>query len=55
MIRLAGYIDVPMDRLAEAEPVLAELIRLTRAETGCIAFSVTPDAAVKQGKQMEEP
>jgi len=46
MIRLAGHIDVPLDRLAEAREALDAHILLTLAEDGCIAFSVTPDPTV---------
>lgn len=42
-IGLTGYIDVPRSRLAEVTAALSEHIRLTRAETGCISFNVTPD------------
>jgi quinol monooxygenase YgiN len=41
-IRLTGHIDVPADRLASVEAALAEHIALTRAEPGCITFSVEP-------------
>ncbi len=41
-IRLTGHIDVPADRLASVEAALAEHIALTRAEPGCITFSVAP-------------
>lgn len=42
-IQLAGYIDVPLARLFEVTTALPEHIRLTRAETGCVSFDVTPD------------
>jgi len=45
-IQLTGYIDVPADRLAEVSAALPEHIRLTRAETGCISFNVTPSPDV---------
>lgn len=41
-IRLTGHIDVPADRLASIEAALAEHKALTRAEPGCISFSVDP-------------
>lgn len=42
-IQLAGYIDVPLTRLPEITAALPEHIRLTRGETGCVSFDVTPD------------
>lgn len=42
-IGLTGYIDVPSARLAEVTTALPEHIRLTRAESGCVSFDVTPD------------
>ncbi len=45
-IQLTGYIDVPADRLALVSAALPEHIRLTRAETGCISFDVTPSSEV---------
>lgn len=41
---LNGYIDVPRDRLAVVEDALPRHIKLTLAEPGCIAFSVTKSA-----------
>ena len=41
-IKLTGHIDVPFDRLASIEKALKEHTRLTRAEPGCITFSVEP-------------
>ena len=45
-IQLIGHIDVPADRLAEVSIALLEHIRLTRAETGCISFDVSPSPDV---------
>ncbi|MCB1386771.1 MAG: antibiotic biosynthesis monooxygenase [Nitratireductor sp.] len=45
-VLLSGHIDVPADRLAAVEVALAEHVRLTRAEAGCIFFNVDPDPAV---------
>jgi len=45
-IQLTGNIDVPADCLAEVSAALPEHIRLTRAETGCISFNVTPSPDV---------
>ncbi len=41
-IILTGYIDVPGGLLRVVKPALQDHIRLSRAETGCISFSVTP-------------
>ncbi len=41
-IRLTGHIDVPTDRLDSIEAALVEHKALSRAESGCIAFSVEP-------------
>lgn len=43
-IRLRGYITVPDEDLDRARGALAEHIRLTRQEVGCLRFEVTPDA-----------
>ena len=40
--RLEGYIEVPLERIAEVEAALGEHIALTRAEPGCIFFNVDP-------------
>lgn len=45
-VTLAGFIDVPADRLAEIEAALPEHIRLTRAEPGCEHFAVDSDPTV---------
>jgi len=45
-IRLEGYIDIPADRMETVLAALPEHIRLTRAESGCISFEVTPSADV---------
>jgi quinol monooxygenase YgiN len=39
---LDGYIEVPPERLAAVTRALPDHIALTRAEPGCLAFSVTP-------------
>ncbi len=44
-LRLSGYLDVPQARLPEVLAALEAHIRLTRAEPGCLSFSVTPDPA----------
>lgn len=45
-IVLTGYIDVPMDRLAEVFVALPAHIALTREEPGCLSFEVTADPDV---------
>ena len=39
---LEGYMEVPPERLAAVTRALPDHIALTRAEPGCLAFSVTP-------------
>ncbi|MVA24613.1 putative quinol monooxygenase [Agrobacterium vitis] len=39
---LDGHIDVPEGRLAAVKAALPLHIELTRAEPGCLSFSVTP-------------
>jgi quinol monooxygenase YgiN len=43
---LDGFLLVPPDRLAAVMAALPAHIALTRAEPGCLAFSVEPDATV---------
>ena len=43
MISLTGYIDVPADRLRAVTAALPAHVALTRAESGCLSFDVTPD------------
>ena len=43
-IRLTGHIDVPLHRMVEVSAALPEHIRLTRLETGCVSFDVSPDS-----------
>jgi quinol monooxygenase YgiN len=38
---LTGHIQVPPERIADIRAALPEHIRLTRAEPGCLSFSVT--------------
>ena len=47
MIELSGYIDVPEGRREAIAAALPLHIALTRAETGCLRFDVTPDPEVK--------
>jgi quinol monooxygenase YgiN len=39
-VSLTGWIKIPADELARLRPLLDEHIRLTRAESGCLAFTV---------------
>jgi len=41
-VYLTGYMEVPLERIAAVTAALPHHIALTRAEPGCIAFSVTP-------------
>ncbi len=50
MIVLAGYIDVPRDRLEAVAAALPDHILLTRAEPGCLSFEVTPDPSHPGGR-----
>jgi len=40
-VTLSGHIDVPPERLAEIRAELADHIRQSRAEPGCLRFEVT--------------
>lgn len=44
-VSLSGWISVSAEELARLEPLLEEHVRLTRAEPGCLAFSVVPNPA----------
>jgi quinol monooxygenase YgiN len=41
-VKLEGYMDVTSDRIAEVSKAVVDHINLTRAESGCISFEVTP-------------
>ena len=45
-VLLDGHVDVPAERVAAVMAALPEHIRLTRAEPGCLHFSVTPSNEV---------
>ncbi|APO86733.1 putative quinol monooxygenase [Marivivens sp. JLT3646] len=47
MIELTGYIDVPEGRREAIAAALPLHVELTRAETGCVRFDVTPDPEVE--------
>lgn len=47
MIELTGYIDVPEGRREAIAAALPLHVELTRAETGCVQFDVTPDPEVE--------
>lgn len=40
-VHLTGHLEVPADRLQAVKAALPAHIALTRAEPGCLAFSVT--------------
>jgi quinol monooxygenase YgiN len=44
-IALTGWISIPETERDHLLPLLAEHVRLTRAEPGCLAFAVEPDAS----------
>ena len=46
-VYLDGYIDVPPDRLEAVRAALPEHVALTRAESGCLSFSVTPSDEIE--------
>lgn len=46
MIVLEGYLDVPADRIEAVLAALPEHIELTKAEPGCISFSVEVSPAL---------
>ena len=41
-VQLTGHMDVPLERIKDVTKALVDHIALTRAETGCISFEVTP-------------
>jgi quinol monooxygenase YgiN len=41
-IALTGWIEIPEGEQQRLLPLLAEHVRLTLAEPGCVAFAVTP-------------
>ena len=47
MIELTGYIEVPEGRRDAIAAALPLHVELTRAETGCVRFDVTPDPDVE--------
>jgi quinol monooxygenase YgiN len=46
-IYLVGYLDVPAERCDAVLAALPYHIALTEVESGCISFSVTPDADIE--------
>lgn len=46
-IRLTGHIDVPAGRLASIKAALVQHIAQTRAEPGCLTFSIEPSGQVE--------
>ena len=51
---LTGHIDVPEDRRHAVAQALPEHIRLTRAEPGCLFFTVEADALVPGRYEVHE-
>ena len=45
-VYLVGYMDVPAERYEAVLAALPKHIALTKAESGCIRFSVTPDPEI---------
>lgn len=43
---LSGFLELPPGRIEELRPTLAEHVRLTRAEPGCLCFDVTEDPEI---------
>jgi quinol monooxygenase YgiN len=43
-VTLTGWIEIPAPERAAILPLLAEHVRLTREEPGCLAFTVTETA-----------
>ena len=41
-LSVSGHIDVPLNEVAEFEVLLADHIRLTREEPGCLVFEIVP-------------
>ncbi len=53
-VRLTGVLHVPAERLAEVMAALPAHVAASRAEPGCLAFSVTPDPADATRLRVEE-
>ena len=45
-VYISGYIDVPLDRLADVKNAMPDHIRASRSEPGCLFFELTHDADV---------
>lgn len=43
MLLIAGTVRLPPERLAEARPVMAAMIKASRAEPGCLAYAYAED------------
>jgi quinol monooxygenase YgiN len=44
VVRVSGYLRCAPDEIGMVREALAEHVRLTRAEPGCLSFAVTQDA-----------
>jgi len=51
---LAGHVDVPAARRRIIKEALPRHVRLSRAEPGCLRFSITEDNAVKNRYNLVE-
>ncbi|WP_332687637.1 putative quinol monooxygenase [Devosia sp.] len=45
-VHLSGYLEVPADRIDAVRVALPHHIALTRAEPGCLAFTVVQNPAI---------
>lgn len=53
-IRLTGYLEVPADRLEAVLAALPEHVALTRAEPGCVEFSVRQSVTEPERLEVSE-
>ncbi|KKB86431.1 antibiotic biosynthesis monooxygenase [Devosia limi DSM 17137] len=53
-VYLDGYLEVPLDRIAAVAAALPAHIALTRAEPGCLAFSVSQNPDVPTHFEVSE-
>ncbi len=43
MLLIVGTVRVPPENLAEARPIMSDMVRQSRAEDGCLAYSYAED------------
>jgi quinol monooxygenase YgiN len=43
MLLIVGTVRLPPDRLAQARPVMAEMVEASRAEVGCLEYCYAED------------